>query len=129
MPLSKAYKRFLIATKIGWKVIENEKYNFVVLDPAGIAVSWDNRNTKTMVEMIETDVTAFPDFFTNLNATNFMEKYLKTNKELSETYPNAWVDYTDAVHEFCDNRIDKTLHASAAIRAQAFGIILNLWTA
>jgi len=66
-----------------------------------------------------------PDYFRDLNAIHEAEKVLSDQQ---------WVDYTDrliiltdAGNAAPDRKWWKTYHATAAQRAEAFGIALGLW--
>jgi hypothetical protein len=85
------------------------KDRFVVIPP----------NSPHSVQPLST----IPDFYTDLNAVHELEKLL------TEKGVNAWWEYVNRI-----NRLNPTpfgretaVHATAAQRAEAIGLTLNLW--
>jgi hypothetical protein len=70
-------------------------------------------------------VKPLPDYFNDLNAVHELEKVL------TEKGVNAWWEYVDHISRLNPTPFGRetAVHATAAQRAEAIGLTLNLWTA
>ena len=116
-------KRIAIAKERGWKIdYADKKYAWIVIEPNGFEVAWSS----TVNETNPYPASHFlPDYFGDLNAIR--KAVIALPRDQRNRYVNILSDLTweeeadlvDADFAWCE--------ATAAQRAESFGLALGLW--
>lgn len=110
--MTKDEKRIKIAEASGWKVVE-------YVEQRGGRYRGIFPDIKTV-----TDSSLLPDYFNDLNDMHEAEELLKSHKHLRD-----YMNRLEHGHMSITTQITwPACHATAAERAEAFGLTLNLWT-
>ena len=108
--MTQEQKRIKLCEFAGWKgIVASHKIGYAPWRP----VTYEERIKKTPVmEFHSIPLDPLPDYFACLNACHDLEKLVK----------QVWGKYVKRL-----NRTTDPVHATAAQRAEALGLTLNLW--
>ncbi len=106
MQLTNEQKRIKIAEACGWRIVQANVHTMHVWEPGAESPARLGLNLENKL----------PNYLNDLNAMHEAEKFLEVHQQ--KVYAQLVSDNTCTMFK---------LHASAAVRAEAFGQTLNLW--
>jgi len=116
--MTQEQKRIRLAEAAGWKgIVPQYMIGYAPWRP----VPYEEKvKTTSVTELWSIPLDPLPDYFNDLNTVHEFEKVLT---------PLQWVSYWSFLEPLaCRPNNTSILHATAAQRAEALGLTLNLWT-
>ena len=117
--MTQEQKRIKIAEKAGWRFHPLTEHLYSEQEKAEAIMCWVRPgNDPWQMDRV-------PDYFNDLNAMHDAEKSLLNGFEDEPESSEPWSDYLTNLILACPAHL--SYHATAAQRAEAFGLTLNLW--